>query len=227
MRLNILNHIVLIRTLDASEIGSARDLFCRYVDFHARHVVERLPAFFDIARLLDPDTAFAERQRVVVGACIERNMVGAVAIQRTQGLEALDLDDLHPIWDKYSDHDLDVYCTLNESLARTCIGTPPNTLMVHSLAVRPEYRRCGIARSLLAHAIAGLAPEERSSLYIETARVKWLVKICTKLGFSPVRKTLSLSERLEYGYWGSVLLTYQPEGADNHPMQPSGEVGRI
>ncbi len=199
------------RDLDESEASSARDLFCTHTDFHARHVVARLPAYFDIARHLEPDEVFFARQRIVAGAFLDRTLIGTIAIEPTHSIHEVDLVDSDAIWDRFTEHEVNVYCTLTADLERTYIGAPPNTLTAHSLAVHPDHRRRGIARSLLVHTLAALTHAEQRSLYIETARNKHLVRLCESVGFVPVRRTFSLSERLGFGSWGSVLFRYNVE----------------
>ena len=201
-------HDVVIRSVDGSEVRTARNLSNSNVDFHARYVAERLPTYFDIARVLEPDAEFAERQRLIVGAFLGDEIIGTVAVERQVDLPALELPDDHVFWQRFTEHDLHVYCALNDSLCKTYIGAPQDSLAIHSLAVRSDCRQRGIARSLLEYAIGELEHDERISLYIEFARIKWLCRFGDSLGFETVRRTFSISERLEYGCWGSVLMRY-------------------
>ncbi len=201
-------HDIVVHSLDWAEISAARDMTSSLVDFHARYVVERLPAFFEIARILDPDTEYRKRQRLVVGAFLGEEIIGTVAVERQVELSAPELPDHHVFWKRFTEHDLNVYCTLNDSLRKTYLGAPQDSLAVHSLAVRPDFRQRGIARSLLEYVLADLNSSELASLYIEFARIKWLCKFGASPGFEAVRRTFSISERLEYGCWGSVLMQY-------------------
>ncbi len=183
---------IVIRSIEKSEICAARELAASYVDFHARYVKERLPTFFDIARVLDSDAEYANRQRLMVGAFLGEQVIGSACIERQIALTAPELSDDHEFWQQFNEHDLNVYCTLLDSLRKTYIGAPPDSLTVHSLAVQPAYRQRGIARLLLEYAIGELSPKERKFLYIEFARLKWLCQFGASLGFQTVRRTFSI-----------------------------------
>lgn len=200
-----------IRSLDVSEFCLARDIAIQNIDFHARYVVERLPTFFDIARELDPDAQFGNRQRLFAGAFIADKMIGTVAVERVSdtSFPERSTDEDERFWNRFTEHDTSVYDTLQSSLNKTLIGAPVGSLSIHSLCVSPSYRRCGIARSLVRHVITCLDANEQLSLYIEFARLKWLRRFGVSLGFTTVRQTFSISERMEYGCWGSVLMRYQ------------------
>lgn len=197
-----------LRMLDASEVSAARDLCSANPDIHARYIVERQPVFFDIARLFDPDDRFFNRQRLVVGAFVQDQLIGTVAVETTSAMTATDLPDNHEFWDRYGQHDLDLFTTLYESLTRTYIGAPNGALTIHSLSVALAHRRNGIASALLQCVINALTQDEKASLYIECARRRSLTMLGRSVGFACERKTFSFSERLEYGCWGSVLMRY-------------------
>lgn len=201
-----------IRSLDTLEFSLARDIASRNTDLHTRYVVERLPTFFDIARDLDPDALYGGRQRLLAGAFIGGKMIGTVAIERVSDavFPERTADEEDRFWDRFTEHEVSVYETLQSSLNKTLIGAPSGSSTIHSLGISPAHRRCGVARSLLQHAITCLDASEQLSLYIEFARLKWLRQFGVSLGFSTVRQTFSISERLEFGCWGSVLMRYQP-----------------
>lgn len=197
-----------LRLLDVSEVAAARDLYNAFPGYHASYVLQRQPEFFNIARLFDPDPTFFAHQRLVVGAFVHNQLIGTVSVELATELTEANLPSHHEFWERYGQHDLDVYSTLNESLTQTYIGTPNGAYTIHSLAVTPDHRRKGIATALLRYVIRALTQEEKTLLYIEFARHKSLIKLGAAVGFAPVRKTFSLSERLEYGCWGSVLMRY-------------------
>lgn len=200
-----------IRTLEALEVGRSRDLVNRYTDFHTKCVAARLPSFFDITRELNPDAQYGDRQRVVTGAFSGGELVGTVAVEAVTDASIPDrtMEQEERFWSRFSEHDAGVYDALICSLDKTLIGSPVGSLTLHSLAVSPAFRRRGIARSLLYHTIESLDADEQLSLYIEFARLKGLRSLGASLGFSTVRQTFSISERLEYGCWGSVLMRYR------------------
>lgn len=201
-----------VRSLDAAEIKLSRDIVGRYPDFHMCYLVERLPRFFGMGRMLDPDARYFQRQRLALGAFVAGAMIGTVAVEPvSNSLPTPTEYDEERFFAMFSEQETVVYHTLLESFNKTFIGAPLGALTVHSLAVMPEYRQLGIARSLVRFAVNHLSAEERSALYIEFARLKWLVKFGASVGFAKVRQTFSLSERLEYGCWGSVLMRYQPD----------------
>lgn len=83
---------------------------------------------------------------------------------------------------------------------------------MHSLSVAPPFRRTGLATHLIGLAIDELSADEKKELYVETARQRYLVKLFSKQRFRIVRKSFSISEKLEYGQWGSVLMKYDADG---------------
>ena len=210
-RLSLPMHRVEIRSLKEPELPLARDMAAQYPDFHARYVVERLPSFFRIARDLDSDPAYWGRQRLVVGAFFEDDMIGTASVEpvtKQTSPERTEEED-ERFWAAFTDHEASVFDTLQQSLCTTIIDAPVGSLSIHSLAVLPAHRKQGTARSLVRFIIDALEETERSSLYIEFARLKWLRQFGCSLGFTIVRQTFSISERLEYGCWGSILMRYQ------------------
>jgi GNAT superfamily N-acetyltransferase len=206
-------HNVEIRPLRDSEIQSSREMVAQNPDFHARYVVSRLPSFFAIARKLDPDSAYLKRQRLNVGAFYTGELIGTASVERVTEKPFSELSDEDNKWFSlaFTEHEVKVYDTLQQSLCKTIIGAPIGSLSIHSLAVSLDNRNQGVARHLLRYIIDSLSERERLLLHIEFAKLKWLQRFGRSLGFKTVRHTFSLSERLEYGCFGSVLMRYQPE----------------
>lgn len=200
-----------IRSLAKSELAEHRRLYAAYPDAYAASVVQCFPAYFDIARFFDPDGEYVNRQRLVLGAFINGELIGTVSVERTEPCRETELDEdqWNAFFEKFSTRDLDVFNTWNESLRRTIIGAPHGSLTLHSLSVTPAFRRMGIAPALIRAAISGLNDQERIHLYTETVRLRWLIRLFESLSFAVVQKTFSLSERLEYGCWGSVLMRFR------------------
>ena len=76
------------------------------------------------------------------------------------------------------------------------------------MSVATDYRRKGLASKLVDYAISELSDVDRKRLFVETARRTYLVNLFARHSFRVVRKSFSLSEWLEYGEWGSVLMQY-------------------
>lgn len=209
----------IIRSLEPSEVSTARELLHRNSDIHSRFLHERLPCYFDIASHFDPDEIFRRRQRLLLGAFDGDEMVGSVGVECASDHLPTELtnDEVDRLSNMFSDHQLSAFATLQNGVSKTYIGTPAGSLTVHSLTVESGYRHNGVARSLVQQAIASLDLSERRSLYIEVARLRWLKRFVESLGFLTVRKTFSLSERLQFGCWGALLLQYAPTATNNVP----------
>jgi len=195
-----------VHPLAEDEIAEHRQLYSAHPDAFSASVVQRFPAYDDVARFFDPDETYAKRQRLVLGAFTNRNLVGTVGIQRPECPSETEM--IQDRWDAFfktfSDHDLAVFNTWTKSLRRTFIGAPEGSLILHSLVVVPEYRRMGVASKLVRAALCELKEKERRCLYTEIVRATWAIRWFETLSFVTVQKTLSLSQRLEFGCWGSV-----------------------
>lgn len=203
---------IAIRPLCRDEIAESWRLWARNPDAHSAYIVNRLPAFFEIAALFDPCRSYLRRQRFVLGAFDSGRMIGTVAVERSgteRGCELAE-HEWDAIYTRFSERDLDIYDTLQSALSKTYIGAPDGSLTIHSLGVETEYRGKGIGTRLLLSAIDELDRDEHPSLYVEIARIRWLQNLCESVGFRVVRRTFSISERLEFGLWGSVLMRYAP-----------------
>ena len=205
---------VAIRHVDQPDYQVTRELTALYPDLHARYVVERLPAFFSIAHFFDPPRMYAARQKLVLGAYNSKTLVGAVAVQTVQDLPEVGAreNQWNVFFSRFTQHDLDVYTELTMALLKTYIGSPIGSLCLHSLTVSPEYRGRGIAKRLIETLLCELDDVDREILYVETARNTKLTRLFESTGFRSVRKTFSISERFEFGCWGSNLLKYRGEG---------------
>ena len=205
-----------VRSLAGGEIGEHRRLYTANPDAYAACVVQRFPAYYEVATFFDPDGTYAKRQRLVLGAFTNGKLVGTVGVQRTECPSETEIDGDR--WDTFSEafseQDLTVFSTWTEALQRTFIGAPNGSLTLHSLAVDPEYRRMGVASRLVRAAVCELNEEERTYLYTEVVRTPWMIRLFESLSFVTIQKTLSLSERLEFGCWGSVLMQFR-DSADN------------
>lgn len=148
-----------------------------------------------------------------MGAFFGGDLIGTASVEHVNdeaSPERSEEDD-ERFWATFSDHEVNVFNTHQDSFCKTIIGAPAGSLSVHSLAVSPGNRHRGTARSLIQFIIDSLTETERLSLYVEFARLTWLRRFGRSLGFSIVRQTFSISERLEYGCWGSILMQYQPK----------------
>lgn len=199
------------RTLSKNDVSIHRDLVGANPDLHLDAILRSFPRFQDMARYFDPDETYWMRQRLILGAFDADRIVGTVAIQCSNILEEREFTDREwaCFFDRFSEHELDVYNTWTSSYSKTFLLAPENSLTLHSLAVSASYRRNGIARKLIEKAASLLERNECEHLYTETARVDRLVKMFRDLRFKVVRKSFSWSERLEYGQWGSVLMQYE------------------
>ncbi len=203
-------HEVVIRPLSESEVPLSRRLYARSPDREAMYLVERLPHFFDIADFLDPVGPYVARQLFVLGAFREDLLIGTVAVEKTSLSRNADIGEIgtDALLRRFSEHDILVYSTLAIAHRRIFIGAPEASLYIHSLSVDESRRRIGIATQLIRTAIELLNDQQRLSLYMEVPRLKWVQRWGESLGFRPLRKTLSLSQRLEFGCWGHVLMRY-------------------
>lgn len=196
-----------IRTLFDGEVAAAQELSNRIPDVFTAYLQERLPNFFEISEVVDPP----REPRLAVGAYDEGRLVGAASVSVALGPDAW--KDVQHDWDaieeRFSNHELGVYFTLLGDWNRALIGAPEGSLFVHSLCVEPSHRGRGVGRRLVAGAIERLETAERGTLFMEVARRRGWRRFCEPLGFRAMRRTLSLSDRLQFGCWGVVLLKYE------------------
>lgn len=202
-----------IRRLDSSEIAVARSLYNSYPDWHAQRVYDWFPKFPEIERLQLPDERLVANTKFGLGAFDGSDLVASILCVCQSGLtnQALTESEEEALWDNVSDEELERYQVLYESYWRTFIGAPDDALLLSSLSVAEGYRRQGLARRLICEAIETVPESERELAYIEVARIRWLQRLCETTGFRLERKTFSVSERLEYGCWGSALYRYRPD----------------
>lgn len=199
------------RVLQVDEVDDARKLSRRNPDLFASYALDRLPAFYDIADMAEPASSYAENQRLMVGAFCDREIVGAVFVSQP-GLPSASkasMDAWDAVLEHYSEHELNVFSTLSLEMLRAVIDSPYDSLLVHTLCVDHSYRRTGVARKLLSEVIERLTKMEHSMLYIKIARIRHHVRLCEKLGFKVVKQRFSISDRLQFGCWGSTLLRYE------------------
>lgn len=198
---------LVFRTLEEDEVEEARQLSNRTPDVFAAHALARLPCFFEIADLFVTVPVFIAKQRIMLGPFHGQRLIGVVfvsAIHRLAELGSTDVD-WNPVLARFSEHEAQVFCTLAADWSKLLIGAPDGSLSLHTLCVALEYRGRRIATKLISEAITLLSDDERSSLYIEVARISSHLRMCKSAGFQIVRKSLSLSARLHFGCWGSAL----------------------
>lgn len=204
-------HDMVIRELDSHEISLARELTRSNPDLHSQCLVNQLSKYNEMMLDIFPDEELGKRQRLVVGAFFADKIIGTVGVERTTStpLPERTSEEDERFHAKYTQYERTRFLTLWSNLCRTYIGAPDGSLTIHSLAVATDHRRGGLARTLVNYAIDSLDETERCSLYIEFARRKFLTRFGTSLGFKTVHKTFLISERLQFGCWGSVLMRYQ------------------
>lgn len=215
-----MNGQVFIRVLRSGEYADSRQLIEQNSDPHIAAISQRFDKYRSIAQFLDPDDAYALRQRIVVGAFDETNMIGTLAVDSGRVGTDHELSDASwtEFWNVFTLQEFETYTRLNRLLADTYIGAPPGALTVHSLAVHRSYRRAGVAKSLLCSLFDLLDADEKRRLYVETARSLWRARLFESVGFEVVRKSFSIYGRVEFGFWGSVLLQYTADTADYGPL---------
>ena len=199
-----------IRTLFAREVGGHRQLCTSFPDPHLAVLLRAFPKFPDIAQFFEPDDMYRRRQLLLVGAFSANRMVGTVAIQvnaRHPSAESTG-DEWDKFFGRFSQQELSAFDTWSASLQRTYLLAPENALTLHSMAVATDHRRQGLASKLIEYAVSELSEVDRKRLFVETARQGYLVNLYAKHNFRVVRKSCSLSEWLEYGQWGSVLMQH-------------------
>ena len=201
---------MIVRALSGSEIAQHRQLSNAHPDLYYSNLVKRFPRYHEIARIFYPDLAYAKHQRLVLGAFIGDTLVGTLAVGRSDAPvgTALQQHQWDEFFESFSQLELDYFNRCTASLMSTYINAPPGTLTLHSLAVDSRFRYRGVARHLIHEAVNHLDRDERDVLYVETFRIRWLVRLFKSCSFATVQKSLSLSERLQYGCWGSVLMRY-------------------
>lgn len=200
------------RTLQTEEVNHARQLFNRNPDVFAAYALERLPCFYELADTLESVPVFVAKQRLMLGAFSSNCLVGSVFVRpvNTPSEHEVSETDWELAQTRFSEHELNVYCTLASDLKKGMIDAPSGSLLIHSLCVEREHRGQGIAAKLLTEATNRLSVEEQTVLYVKVARNRGHIRMCESLGFRIVRKRLSLSDRLQFGCWGSTLLQYIP-----------------
>lgn len=202
-----------IKLLTEREVRVHRLFNLVYPDAHLEVVLRAFPKFAEILRIFDPDTLYWGRQRLIIGAFSEGEMVGTIAVQNPNSQQALEWSDAQ--WARFflhfSHEELNKYDTWNTSLLKTSLRAPENAYLMHSLSVAPSFRLTGLATKLIGLAIAELSQNEKKELFVETARHRYLEKLFSKHGFRVVRKSFSISEKLEYGQWGSILMRHEAD----------------
>jgi len=203
-----------IRTLNAEETRSHRELASTFPDQHLAVVLHALPRYSEMTWLFENDEEYFKRQRLILGAFESNRLIGTVAIQKTTPRDAAEWseDQWNVFYDRFTQTEFDAFDTWNSSLSKTFLNAPHHSLALHSLAVSPKYRRRSVATRLISAVISNLSSEERNFLFAETARRGYLTNLFVKNGFRAIRRSFSLSERLEYGQWGSVLMRYANGG---------------
>ena len=202
-----------IKLLSEREVLEHRLLSMAYPDAHLAVVLRAFPRFAEIYRIFDPDSLYWRRQRLIIGAFSAGEMVGTIAVQNSNPQQALEWSDAQ--WESFFHHfsheELNTYDTWNASLWKTSLCAPENSHLMHSLSVAPSFRLTGLATKLIGMAIAELSQNEKKELFVETARHRYLEKLFSKHGFRVVRKSFSISEKLEYGQWGSILMRHEAD----------------
>ena len=200
------------RTLEGAEVDEARRLSNCNPDVFSAYALDRLPCVFEIAGSLEPASDFRAKQRLILGAFQSDRIVGALFIESVDRLAEIETSKAS--WDivlsRFTEHEVNVYRTLVADWGRAMIGAPDGSLSIHSLCVAREHRQKGIATALLREAVDRLRDDERSSLYIEVARIRSYRRLCESAGFRIVSKRLSLSDRLQFGCWGTALFKFAP-----------------
>lgn len=200
-----------IRPLAVEDIANVRRLQALAPSKHLLYTISRFPRYFEAIGIVDPPSEFLRRQCHALGLFENGGLVGTIALERMKAeavAEPAKKDRVDEFCREFTEHDALVFDTLNASLLRTYIGAPDGSYVVHSLHVHPQFRRRGFATELMKSILNACAPEQRENLYLETAREKHLQVFIESFGFRCIKRTVSLSERLEYGTWGSLLFRY-------------------
>lgn len=203
-----------LRPLFDREVAVHREHCNSYPDSHLAVLLRVFPKFPEIVRFFESDHVYRRRQLLLVGAFSASGMVGTVAIQMNAPHQSAGLtdDEWGKFFGRFSQQELKAFDTWSASLQKTYLLAPANALTLHSLAVATDYRRKGLAGKLIDYAVSELSQVDRKRLFVETARQSYLVNLFAKHNFRVVRKSCSLSEWLEYGQWGSVLMQHNADG---------------
>lgn len=203
-----------IRELTADHIADVRRLQSLAPTRHLTYTLDRFPKFFHAIGIVDPAPQYFSRQDRTLGAFSRGTLVGTIGLHQVPiatELHNLPQAVIDNFYREFTERDAVVFDALRNSLAATFIGAPEQSYEIHSLHVLADFRRQGVATQLMTAILDASTLEQKTCLFIETARERPLRRFAETFGFKCVKRTFSFSERLEYGTWGALLFRYAAE----------------
>ncbi|TWT78468.1 Acetyltransferase (GNAT) family protein [Posidoniimonas polymericola] len=202
-----------IRRLSDAEAPDADALTLRNPDPFGVYLQARQPNFFELCDAITASVCGRDDVLACLGAFVNGQLTGVASLGRVNRDIAIGaIPDWDALLEQHSEHDLNVCVTLWNDWTQAVIGAPHGSLCVQTLCVDAAYRRRGIATALVGALIDLLPTHGQSQLYMETMRTRSAVRFGRRLGFGVRRRTLSLSNRLRFGHWGTLLMVYSSGG---------------